>query len=301
MSEDFVFKLKVLELLSERGELPLVEIEKQLGLSPEMAAHIVEDLQRNFLMKLIKARLTWSEGDNPRVLSPWGWNYIYRSVVGSTMLVASHAPQWSIILAETQLHGKGRMDKTWISNLGGVWITFKFPLSHPNSGMLPLAIPVVLIRFLQERLGLNALIKWPNDIIINDKKVAGILIKAEAQGHLLTAYVGIGINVNNDPPVPEATSISREFGKLIPRNKLIAYLSGVMARLDKVLERAEYLQLEYLNHLGTLGKKVRILAPEGELIGIAKGITKSGELLVETERGILPISSESVIQLRHIG
>lgn len=301
MSEDFVLKLKVLELLSERGELPVVEIEKQLGISSDMAARIIEDLQRNFLMKLIKARLVWSEGDNPRVLSPWGWNYIYKSVVGSTMLIASHAPQWSIVLAETQLYGKGRGDKAWISNLGGVWITFKFPLSHPNSSMLPLAVPVALVRFFQERLGLNALIKWPNDIIINDKKVAGVLIKAEAQGHLLTAYVGIGINVNNDPPVPEATSISRELGKLFPRNKLIAYLSGVMARLDKMLEKAEYLQLEYLNHLGTLGKRVRVLTREGELIGIAKGITKNGELLVETEKGVLSVSSESVIQLRHIG
>lgn len=300
MPQDFlIMKLELLRLMSKLREVPLVRLERELGLGGDSLSEIISQLKQNYLMKVSEGRLVWSDGDNPSTLSPWGWNYEYKVVVGSTMNIVKHMPPWSVVLTEYQVMGRGRKDKEWISNLGGIWLSFKIPVSQKAGELLPLIVPIILVRTIRDRLEKEVFIKWPNDIVVGDKKIAGILISGEAIGNTLTALIGIGINVNNEPPLPEALSLSSLVGKLIPRNRLLSHIIGLIGRIEKFVEKPEYLRLEYLDHLFTLGKKIEAQTPRGIIRGVAKNVTETGELVVETDSGSVNLSWTEVNYLRH--
>lgn len=299
LDEFLITKLELLRLMSKLREAPLVRLERELGVGSDSLSEIISQLKQNYLMKVSEGRLVWSDGDNPNTLNPWGWNYEYKVVVGSTMNVVRHMPPWSAVVTEYQVMGKGRRDKRWISNLGGIWLSLKIPVSQRAGELLPLIAPIILVRTIRDRLEKEVFIKWPNDIVIGDKKIAGVLISGEAIGNTITALIGIGINVNNEPPLPEALSLSSLVGKLIPRNRLLSHIIGLSARIEKFIEKPEYLRLEYLDHLYTLGKKIEAQTTKGVIRGVAKNVTETGELVVETDTGSVNLSWTEVSYLRH--
>ena len=143
----------------------------------------------------------------------------------------------------------------------------------------------------QEITGLDAKIKWPNDIVVNGKKVTGILTEMSAQPEMINYIViGIGINVNTEE-FPEdiaktASSLKIESGKTIKRSSIIAlfgkYFEQYYAEYIKTQDMSLLID-EYNKELINVDRQIKVLAKENSYTGIAKGINRHGELIVETE------------------
>lgn len=300
---DLMLQLEILSLLSEMDSITIDELAGFTGLSELDLINIIDKMKANYLIVQEKGHISWRHGDNPARIKPWGWSYSYRRIVGSTMSSARYSPPWSIIVAEFQLRSYGRHGKPWISNLGGLWMTLKMSLTTRALQVLPMYVPVIITNYLNNKLNIDAQIKWPNDIIVNGKKIAGFLIEGEYSRDEMIVYLGVGINVNNDPPLEIANSLKNILNTLIPRNSFIAFLAGRISKIEDVARdqrSTSKIQAEYLDKLMTIGRRVRVLTPHGEYIGYAKTITERGDLVVETDTGSQRFNSSEVIELRHI-
>jgi BirA family biotin operon repressor/biotin-[acetyl-CoA-carboxylase] ligase len=298
--EEFSLLLELLKLLSESEKITPTIAERELGLTREEYEPLISVLKKYYMLREEKDTVILYRGDNLKALHPWGWNYVHKVIVGSTMSMARKFPPWSVVIAEYQVYGKGRHGKTWIGSLGGLWVTYKVRLQAHLAQLLPIAIPVLLTRILEEQFKINAMIKWPNDIVVKDKKLAGILVEAEASGSDLMGYIGLGVNINNDPPLETATSLKELTGSLVPRNRVFSKLTGWISRIDKLVEKPELLRLEYLEKLSTLGKRVKIVMKDGEIVGNATSISELGELIVETASGSVKVSSSEALKVIHL-
>lgn len=200
----------------------------------------------------------------------------------------------TLILAEEQTAGRGRQERGWSSpKEGGIYMSFILRPNLPamSCPMLTLVAAIAVNEAIGRVSGLESLIKWPNDIVINGKKVCGIL--TETTGLLSEGpniILGIGINANRKDFPEElkinATSIAKEKGSDINSYLLVAEICNSLERYyDKFAARGDLtlLKQDYEKHLVNKGKQVRILEKEGEYLGIALGISEQGALLVETE------------------
>ena len=217
----------------------------------------------------------------------WGKEYLYTfDEVDSTNEIAksyalSGKPEGTVIVAEEQLRGKGRLGRTWVSPKGkGIWLSVIIrPDITPNkSPEITFVLAVGMVRAIYKALGLKAQIKWPNDILINGKKVAGILTELSAEIERVNYIVfGIGLNVNQmSIDFPEefrnkAISLQMALGRNVSRVKV---LKAMLEELEKVYN--EYLQLgfdyilgEWKANTNTLGKEVQILMGNSKLEGKA--------------------------------
>lgn len=293
-------KLEVLRVLSAKEHVRIYELATELGMPEDELRELINELSENYMVKLEKNRVIWQAGDNPARLKPWGWNYMYKILVGSTMTVARKSPPWTMVVAEYQLKGYGRHRKQWISDFGGIWVSYKVELTPSLVQILPVVIPTLICTYLRERWGVQALIKWPNDILYRQKKLAGILLEGEVLGESIVAVVGIGMNINNKPPLETATSLKLIVNKLTPRNSILAQIAGFLGKLEDYAENYKKVQAVYLDLLDTLGRKVRVHTTSGELIrGVAKSITDTGDLVLESDTGIRKLSSNEVFELRY--
>ncbi len=201
------------------------------------------------------------------------------------LIDAGDADAGHIIVADRQTKGRGRFGRTWLSPQGGLYATF-IVTARPG---LSLVSGVAVIRALA-RFGVHAGLKWPNDVMLNEAKLAGILI--ETAGEL--ALVGIGINLTA-APLETATSVQTA-GTTARRGELIVAIREEMTQVETTND----LRTAYREHLRTLGKEVRIV-PENEgpaIFGTAVDIDTDGQLLVETERGSRTISTGECLHLR---
>ncbi|MEM4489859.1 MAG: biotin--[acetyl-CoA-carboxylase] ligase [Desulfurococcaceae archaeon] len=296
----FMLKMELLRVLSTKDNAFIPELAGELGITELEVIDLIRELRENYLITQEKMSISWAPGDNPAKIKPWGWNYVYKQIVGSTMVSAKHYAPWTIIIAEHQTKSYGRHGKRWISNIGGLWMTMKLEVEPRVAQMLPVTIPVLLCNYLKDRLGVKAGIKWPNDIVVNEKKLAGFLIEGEVLLSKVIVYLGIGINVNNHISIEVATSLKSILGRLIPRNSIIAYIAGRVGRIEDYVKEYNRLQMQYLDLLETLGRKVKIYTKSGEYIGIARNVTETGDIVIETPTGSLRFNSGEVIELRHV-
>lgn len=211
----------------------------------------------------------------------------------------------TLVVAEKQEAGRGRRGRTWESPAGnGIFMTLmiKPEINPNNASMLTLVAALAVSRAITNQTGRPAGIKWPNDIVMNGKKVCGILTEMSAQfDYVNHIVIGIGINVHNETFPEEiaqmATSIYRETGEHQNRAKLI----------EEVLEQFEiyydiYLKTEDLSglvkeynaHLVNMHQNVRVLDPKEPFEGKAMGITQKGELIVDTWESRKLVSSGEV-------
>jgi len=142
---------------------------------------------------------------------------------------------------------------------------------------------------------MNVSLKWPNDLLINEKKCAGIIAQTTTEGIVL----GIGLNVSmtsEELPVPTATSLAIEGSKFVERNSLLSQVLNIFAELFETWEEGFELLSEYSDVSSTIGKKVRVELPGGEnLEGTVARISPTGELVLDDGRHV---SAGDVIHLR---
>lgn len=214
-------------------------------------------------------------------------------------------PSGTLVVADRQTAGKGRRGRSWESPTGiGIFMTLmlKPEINPNNASMLTLVAAMATTRAIRRVTGVPALIKWPNDIVMNGKKVCGILTEMSAQfDYINHIVIGIGINVHNEDFPEEiaktASSLYLESGQHIHRASLIeAFLEefeDVYAEYLKT-EDMEGLQKEYDAMLVNRGRQVRVLDPKEPFEGKAMGITKKGELIVDTWESRKLVSSGEV-------
>ena len=147
----------------------------------------------------------------PRILDCAGWTLHDYQVVNSTNLVAANSPPWSAVRARTQTAGRGRYERSWVSDEGGLWLSAVVPVGGAESArLLPLLAGLALCRVLQD-LELRAVrMRWPNDLLVNDRKLAGILVDSFCPN---AAVIGMGVNVQNHPEVCN-TKLCRQTARL---------------------------------------------------------------------------------------
>ncbi len=219
----------------------------------------------------------------------------YKSSTGSTMddaavLAASGAPHLTAVLAEKQTSGRGRQGKVW-QTFPQHSLAITFIIRQGRGVQLPLVASLAVHRALS-RLGFEPAIKWPNDILLNGKKVAGLLVDGLADVHLL----GIGLNVSIPRELPNDffTDFPGTFlqehtpsgVKPVARETVINTLFACLDDVLQVYEAQEWpaLAAEYIRNCSTLGRPGTWRKPDGtEISGIAKALTEDGALVVETQ------------------
>ena len=147
------------------------------------------------------ARPSRSDGESDGAKgSPPAWQVQEFAEVDSTNLVAARLPAWHAVRADTQTAGRGRFQRSWVSDAGGLWLSAVVPVetNSPAWRMLPLASGVAVCEALLVTGVQQLRLRWPNDVLVGDRKLAGLLIDQFTPG---LAVVGIGINVSNHPEV----------------------------------------------------------------------------------------------------
>lgn len=239
-----------------------------------------------------------------------GGTIIYYQVTDSTNTQAKYlaeegASHGTLVVAGRQEAGRGRRGRFWESpEKDGIFMTVILrPEFEPKkASMLTLVAAMAVAKAIQKMLDLPAKIKWPNDIVLNGKKICGILTEMNTEIETINyVVIGIGINVSNQKFENEAasiaTSLAMESGKQIHRAKLI---NAVWEQFEDYYGRfcaagnLSCIEEEYDKCLVNMDRQVHILDPKEPFDGVARGIANTGELIVETEDGIRRVSSGEV-------
>ena len=200
-----------------------------------------------------------------------------------------------VLLAEHQESARGRHSRTWVSP-AQAQISMSVLLGMPglnlaDMGWLPLLTGIAVVDALRTVAEVPAELKWPNDVLIGDKKVAGILAEVARTTPEPAVVVGIGLNVSlgaEELPVPTATSLLLENAETVDRDTLVRALARELSTQFRSWENSGWdtsvLAAEYRERCGTLGKRVRAVLPgDKEVFGTATDIDTSGRVVIEIE------------------
>jgi BirA family biotin operon repressor/biotin-[acetyl-CoA-carboxylase] ligase len=212
-------------------------------------------------------------------------------------LVDAGTADGTVVVAETQTKGRGRRGRVWKDAPGAsllVSVVLRTTLPPVRLPTLSIAAGVAVAETIRTLTGLDARLKWPNDVLVGGRKIAGVLLER----HGAAVILGIGINVTRDAVPPElatyATSIAGE-GASADREKMLAALLAVVAVWRGRLEREgfEPIQSRWMALAGMLGRPVAV---DG-VAGTALGIDADGALLVQTESGSTRVLAGDVVEL----
>ncbi len=215
-------------------------------------------------------------------------------------LAEEGAPQFHTLVAEEQTGGRGRLGRKWISPPGkGLWFSILLlprNISPTEATPVTLVSAVALARYLGETLNLPVQVKWPNDLLIKGRKIAGILTELKGEPERVEYLItGIGINVNqerNSFPAEisdRATSLFIESGMLINRSLLLVELRNTLVEAYNLFFSKGFrpFQSEWKKISSTLEREVTISRPDGQLRGKAVDLDEHGTLLVRDSNNII--------------
>ena len=275
------------ETLSNQLGVSRVSIWKHIH-SLEKDGYVIEAVPKGY--RLISS---------PDLLLPYEFPWLEQRIhyfpeIGSTMDVARElatkgAGEGTIVLAEAQAHGRGRLSREWLSPKGGIYFTLilRPKISPVYAPRINLMASVAVATTIRKLFGLNAELKWPNDVLIAGRKVCGILAEMDAEMDVVNfVNVGIGINANTSVRQFEktATSLKDVLGKEISRKEFFTALLVEIERRQALLMEAALLG-EWKKLSATLNKDVRIVAPGEVIVGLAIDIDISGALIIKERNG----------------
>jgi BirA family biotin operon repressor/biotin-[acetyl-CoA-carboxylase] ligase len=277
------------EILSSQLDISRVSIWKHIrGLKED--GYVIEASPRGY-------RLVSS----PDLLLPYEFPGLEQRIhyfpeIGSTMdaareLAKKGAGEGTIVIAEVQSRGRGRLSREWLSPEGGIYFTLVLRprISPAYAPRINLLASIAVAATIRKLFRLKAELKWPNDVLIAGKKVCGILAEMDAEMDVVNfVNVGIGINANNSIPHFEktATSLKDALGREISRKEFLSVLIMEIERRLPMLMKADLLE-EYKKLSATLNKDVRISSLGEEVIGQAIDIDATGALIVKGKDGSL--------------
>lgn len=264
------------------------------------------------------SRMTWSPGsrERPRLgdLSglataswgtEWGWpSPVVVDTTASTMAEIEEcarqgAPEGTVVVAEEQTSGRGRRGRTWESapRAGLWWSLLLRPDAPPHdTGWLPLVVGVGVARALRDHAGVEAGLKWPNDVLISNPdgrsapvKIAGVLAERLPD---LSVVVGVGINVDHDvDELPPGAGSLRTLGLAMDRTHLLMATLTSVADAYQAWRRGDDMRPDYEHMSVTLGREVTVDLGSRTIAGRAVALGASGELIVQTAVGVQEVVS----------
>jgi BirA family biotin operon repressor/biotin-[acetyl-CoA-carboxylase] ligase len=307
---------KILGLLRERPEQIVSgeELRLLLGVSRTAvwkqikllrnAGYTIEALpsQGYRLLAVPEDRLIPSEILAGLTLVHLGGNVICYREIDSTNLTAFQLaeegkPEGTVIIAESQRHGKGRLGREWQSPSGVnlyCSVILRPPITPVTAFQLTFLSAVAVARAVEKITPLSTVIKWPNDILINGKKIAGLLNEMSAETEKVNFLIlGIGVNINmraDQFPLSlrhPATSLFLEGGRVVSRND---FLRSLLKELDELYDSYlssgyQSIRDEWEKRCNVIGRRVRVSFNEEELTGIVEGTDDFGALLVARPDG----------------
>jgi len=240
--------------------------------------------------------------------------YLFKEVMSTNtvakFLSENDVSNGTVIISEKQSGAKGRLGKSWESPLGGIWLSLvvKPNVDHSKIPMITLATGVAVVKTL-ERIGIeNAEIKWPNDVMINDKKVCGILTEAITKFNSIeSVIIGVGIDANFDVNVLSkelqegTTTLDIELGHRVNENEIIRFFLEEFEKIGTLFEDGKFegILKEWRKYSYSIGKIVEVREPFSKSYdGYVLGISREGALVVEKIDGTLEkvISGECIIK-----
>ena len=267
-----------------------------------------------------KQKLGYRLIDNTEKLLPWeitqnlktefiGRRVYYFKEIDSTQNFAQRIAlekkeNGTIIIAEKQTAGRGRLERKWNSPKGGISFSLiihpKFDVS--SSTLIPIAAAVALAKSIKSILNIDVTVKWPNDITLDGGKVAGMLVDASFQANNIDYLIlGVGINFDIDskklekrlsksPNFYGVNSLRKKDDKTPPKSLLKEFLiqfEKILLQLNKG-EKSKIVK-EWMKRTDSLGKKIVINTSDGKVSGVSQGIDSEGALKLKTTRGIKKI------------
>ena len=241
----------------------------------------------------------------------WGRPCRYLEVAESTNDLAMRwafedAPEGSVVVTDHQTGGRGRWGRSWSSQPGRLLqfsVVLRPDLPLAQAGLVATAVGLGVAAGIESCAGVTAMVKWPNDVLVNGRKVSGTLVETQAEGdRLVVAIAGIGINVGwSRDEIPDeirdrATSLAIEGGE-VDRASLLA---SVLAELElRSRARPGELIAEATRRSAVLGRTVRVRYPDGRTQeGVADGFDASGSLVLRTREGAAIVQLGEVEQVR---
>ena len=213
------------------------------------------------------------------------------------IMASQNVPEGTVVVAEVQTAGRGRLGRRWFSPEGGLWfsVLFRPKAEAGETAKLVFVVSLAVAEVLQELCGLRAETRWPNDVLVNGKKICGVLAEMKTSGGKVDyAVVGVGVNVNFRvrEVLPEqvwetATSVEDELGKKVDNTNL---LLALIERLDRVYavfvdEGSNAVVKRWKRYAGFLGHEVRVDVGPESLVGVAVDVTCEGALVLKFADG----------------
>jgi BirA family biotin operon repressor/biotin-[acetyl-CoA-carboxylase] ligase len=218
--------------------------------------------------------------------------------------LAESCPDGTVVLAEVQTRGRGRLARSWASPPGGIWmsVVLKPALPLSQAYRVNMAVSLAVARALSRLYQLEVKIKWPNDILVGGRKISGILMEVRAELDRLDYVIaGVGLNVNIDPnQFPRewnATSISNQLGCEVSRTELVQEVLRGMEEAYLHMGSEEILE-EWRAISATTGRYVRVSSLDGDLEGKAESLGEDGSLYLRTESGLQRVMAGDCLHLR---
>jgi BirA family biotin operon repressor/biotin-[acetyl-CoA-carboxylase] ligase len=294
-------KTRILENLRKKeGIISGQALSVQLGISRVSIWKHIQQLQ-TLCYEITSSAKGYRLEKSPDV--PYAWEFpgresriIYQEELASTMDVAKDlarkgCPDFTTVIAGRQVSGRGRLKRAWHSDKGGLYFTVVLRPDLPPvlSFRVSFLASLTLARVLNEMFGVDARVKWPNDLLVDERKICGMLSELEAEADRVAFInVGIGINVNNDPSAiePAATALKAILGRQVSIKDILArYLDAFEQRmqtaaLDGVIE-------EWKACTVTLDREVRVVTTRDVFTGKAVDVDDNGALVLKCDDGSL--------------
>jgi BirA family biotin operon repressor/biotin-[acetyl-CoA-carboxylase] ligase len=270
----------------------------QLGISRVSIWKHIQQLQA-LGYKITSSAKGYRLENSPDVPYPWEFadrepRIIYHAELNSTMdaakqLARNGCPDFTTVIAGRQTSGRGRLNRQWHSDKGGLYFTVVLRPDLPPvlSFRVSFLASLTLAGTLNEMFGIDVRVKWPNDLLVDERKICGMLSELEAEADRLAFInVGIGINVNNDPSgiEPAATSLKAILGRRVSIKDIVArYLDAFEQRMqktayDRVIEEWKAVTV-------TLNREVRVVTTRDVFIGKAVDVDDNGALVLKCADG----------------
>ncbi len=291
-------------MLKEKDVVSGEELSKKLGVSRTGIWKNVQHLvSLGYKIEAIPGK-GYNLSNVPDLLYPWELslgdiffdNIYYFKNIESTNKYAANLDPLALVLAEEQSAGRGRLSRNWVSNSGGIYCTLvaKPELSLDRLPALSLVVSTALAETLIDLYDLDVKIKWPNDILVNDKKMAGILIEAAGEmDGFKKVIIGIGLNANLELEEfaselkSQVTTIKHELLREVDRKELVnKMVKNILETIDLFQKKPDSVLDRWSKISATLGKEVVATGlKEGQIRGRALEIDEQGSLILQGNDG----------------
>ena len=225
-------------------------------------------------------------------------------------LAREATPEGTVVIAETQTHGRGRLCREWISPLGGLWfsVILRPKLRPARVPQLTFVAGLAVAETLREQYGLRTETKWPNDVLVNGRKICGILGETSTAGKEINAVVlGIGINANfaaervlPESLIAEPTSLETELNRKIRLEELFNMLLMKLEATYMLYRRKGFSPIlkQWKRYAGFLSQKVYVTERNEKIAGVAFDVDEDGVLILLLQDGMLKHVSAGDVSLR---